>query len=119
MSFAKTLKYLRENKELTQEQLADKLSVSKSAISMYERGNRVPDLETLELIADFFNVDLNFLTGNKNNTEEYYLDLETKQIAQEIFENKELRMLFDATRNVKKEDLKLVYEMVKRMKTED
>lgn len=119
MSFAKTLKYLRENKELTQEQLAEKLEMSKSAISMYERGKRVPDLETLELIADFFNVDLNFLTGNKNSADEYYFDLETKQIAQEIFENKELRMLFDATRNVSKEDLKFVYEMIKRMKNND
>lgn len=62
--FSENLKKLRISKSLTQEQLAQQLEISKSTVSMYENGNRMPDIETLELIADFFNVTLDSLTSN-------------------------------------------------------
>jgi repressor LexA len=61
--FKDMLKQLRERESLSQSALASKLGVSKSAISMYEAGNRQPDFETEETIADFFNVSLDFLRG--------------------------------------------------------
>ncbi len=64
--FKNVLKLLRNSKSLTQEQLALKLGTSKSAISMYENGNREPDFEMLETIADFFNVDLDYLIKGSN-----------------------------------------------------
>lgn len=66
--FKDMLKYLRSREHLSQSELAEKLGVSKSTISMYEVGKREPDFETLETIADFFNVDMNFLLG-KQDTE--------------------------------------------------
>lgn len=60
--FKDVLKYLRERSELSQAELANKLGLAKSTVSMYEVGKRQPDFETLELIADFFNVDMNFFT---------------------------------------------------------
>lgn len=56
--FGSRLRYLRKQDELTQQQLADKLGIKKSTISMYENGKREPDFDTLESIADFFNVDI-------------------------------------------------------------
>lgn len=64
--FAENLKILRERKKITQQQLADKLEISRSTIGMYENGSREPDFETLELIADFFNVNMDRLIGNLN-----------------------------------------------------
>ena len=61
--FSERLKNLRQSFSLTQPELADKIGVSRSTISMYEQGAREPDFETLEAIADFFNVDMNYLTG--------------------------------------------------------
>jgi len=61
--FSKVFRTLRQRDHLTQEQLAKKLEISKSAISMYENGNREPDLETLERIADLFQVDIDYLIG--------------------------------------------------------
>ena len=61
--FKDVMKGLRAGRRLTQGELAEALGVSRSAISMYERGEREPDFETLETIADFFNVDMNYLTG--------------------------------------------------------
>lgn len=66
--FANILKYLRQREKYTQQELADKLKISKSTISMYENGNREPDFETLEFIADIFNVDMNFLLGKADNS---------------------------------------------------
>ena len=57
------LKELREQRRLNQEGLALKLNVSQSTISAYEIGERVPDLETMIAIADFFNVSLDYLAG--------------------------------------------------------
>ena len=63
--FNKVLKSLRLDDGLTQRELGKKLGLSGSAISMYERGEREPELEVLEVIADFFNVSIDFLhTGN-------------------------------------------------------
>lgn len=61
--FGERLKELRKESELTQKELADKLSISSSAVAMYERGNREPSFEIMEEIADLFNVDMNFLLG--------------------------------------------------------
>ena len=60
------LVYLRKRSGLSQQQLADALGIGRSAISMYETGKREPDLEGLEAFADFYNVDMNTLTGGKD-----------------------------------------------------
>ena len=52
--FAERLKYLRTNAKLTQEQLAEKLGVSRGSISFYEKCDRVPDIVFLERVAMFF-----------------------------------------------------------------
>ncbi len=63
MAFKDELRTLRKQDGLTQAELARRLGISKSTISMYENGNREPDFETLEAFADYFNVDMNRLTG--------------------------------------------------------
>lgn len=64
-SFPVVLKHLRTTAKMTQPELAQKLGVSRSAISMYELGSREPDFETLEAIADIFNVDMNTLISKE------------------------------------------------------
>ena len=56
ITFAMRLKKLREQKRLNQTELANLLKVSNGSISKWERGDRQPDYETLEKIADTFNV---------------------------------------------------------------
>ena len=58
MGFKDMLKYYRMREGLSQKALATRLGLSASTISMYEVGEREPDFETEEKIADFFNVDL-------------------------------------------------------------
>lgn len=66
--FDKILKLLRTEKNMSQQELADALGISKSAVNMYERGERQPNFEILESIADYFNVDIDFLLGRTNKT---------------------------------------------------
>lgn len=64
--FKDILKELRLKDNLTQQELASGLGISFSSVSMYERGQREPNFETLELIADYFNVDMDYLLGKSS-----------------------------------------------------
>ena len=67
-SFADMLAYLRKRAGYSQTELADKLKISRSAIGMYESGKREPDFETLEALADTFNVNMDTLLGKTSDT---------------------------------------------------
>ena len=66
VAIGQRIKDLRMSRGLTQEQLADILKISKSRIGMYEIGKREPNFEMLEAIADYFNVDMNYLLGKSD-----------------------------------------------------
>ena len=61
--FCEILKDLRKRKKLSQTELGQKLGISKSAISMYELGERMPDYEMLKSMSEFFNVSMDHLYG--------------------------------------------------------
>lgn len=98
--FPSVLKLIRERSGLTQQQMAEKLGVSRSAVGMYENGEREPNFETLELIADTFNVDMNYLLCKKPMTEvfpnAYCFDDDARDMAQFLYENPDYKVLFDA-----------------------
>lgn len=118
-SFSSVFRSLRIKSKLTQQEMADKLKISRSSIGMYENGEREPSLELLEEIADYFNVDMNYLLGQKELSENipqgYYLNEESREAAQFLYDRPEYRVLFDATRKVKPEDIDFVKQMIERM----
>lgn len=63
MEFNEKLQKLRTDKNLTQEELAEKLYVSRTAISKWESGRGYPSIESLKAIAVFFNVTIDELIG--------------------------------------------------------
>lgn len=69
--FGERLRELRISQGLSQEVLGQKCGVKKSSINMYERGARQPKIETLEMIADYFNVDLEYLRGTSDVKNKY------------------------------------------------
>ena len=66
---------LRNEKNITQSQLAEELNISPSAIGMYEQGRRKPSYELLEEICDYFNVDMDYLMGRSDIKNRYQAGL--------------------------------------------
>lgn len=117
MTFGEKLKQLRKSKGYSQEQLAKMLHMGRSAISMYESDQREPNFETLEAIADIFNVDMDTLASSKQNDKQnYYMDEETAKLAQALHDDPNLRTLLDASRKLKPEELQTVINLIKTMK---
>jgi repressor LexA len=69
----KKIRELRESRNMFADDLANILKVSKSTIYMWEGGNRTPDIFQLMAIADFFNVDLDTLTGREMKSDLQYV----------------------------------------------
>ncbi|AXO96232.1 MULTISPECIES: helix-turn-helix domain-containing protein [Bacillus] len=63
------IKELRKNNKITQEQLGNAIGVSKMAISYFEKGKKSPGRESLEKIADYFNVTTDYLLGRSEDPE--------------------------------------------------
>lgn len=81
----KRLRHLREKRKLSQLELAKKLDMPNQNLSNYERGFRQPDYETLNKIADFFDVTADYLLGRSDDPqltekEEKEVDKETKEL---------------------------------------
>ncbi len=66
MLLAERIKELREKKDLSQKQLAEIMHISQSSISEYESGNQQPPIEMLMQLADFFDVNIDYLLGRTN-----------------------------------------------------
>ncbi|MDE6087523.1 MAG: helix-turn-helix domain-containing protein [Oscillospiraceae bacterium] len=62
------IKKLRTQKKLTQQQLADYLHISPSAVGMWEKNYNEPDVKRLEELADFFGVTVDYLLGRETTT---------------------------------------------------
>ena len=136
-TFSKIFIELRKSKNLTQEDMAKALGVGSSTIGMWETGKRTPTRAKYEEISDYFNVDIDYLYGKTNikrrvmydesgneytytpegnSKSNYYFDAETAAMAQELFDNPEYRMLFDAARDSRPEDLQMAADMLTRLK---
>lgn len=123
-SFANRLNKAMELRNIKQAELVEKTGITKGAISQYLKGEYEPKQINTYKIAKALSVNPAWLMGkdvdiDNNELDNYYIDEEVRQIAQELFNNKELRMLMDASRKVSKEDLKNLYNIVKSMKKDD
>ena len=61
------IKEIRQEKNLSQTDIAKALGVTRQAISLYEKGDREPKLETWQKLADFFHVPTEYLMGLTND----------------------------------------------------
>lgn len=81
------LKYLRQIKLLSQEEIAQKLGISRQSYIKYEKGTVIPNEETIKALAEFYNVRVSFIKQNKipelRESVIYKLDQETEQYVAE------------------------------------
>lgn len=67
MEFEKIIKILRINKGIYQSDIENDTGIKQSTISKFEKGQQEPNLEQLNILADYFNVSTDFLLGRANN----------------------------------------------------
>ena len=95
--------------------------IGQSTMSNWKSRRNLISGKNAQLIADYFGVSVDYLmTGKeKEGGEKYYLNEETTKMAQTIFENKELRMLFDAAQDASPDDLQAVHSMLLALKRKE
>ena len=94
--------------------------IAQSVFSSWKNGISTPKQDKLKKIADYFTVSVEYLmTGEEKEADRYYINEETAQVAQEIFENKELRALFDVQRGMSAEDLQALHGMALALKRKE
>lgn len=106
---------------VTPYKVSKETGVSQSTLSDWKKGKITPKSDTMKKIADYFGVSVDYLmTGKeKEGGEKHYLNNETAEIAQHLFENKDLRVLFDAAKDATPEDLKTTYDMLMALKKKE
>jgi len=114
--FSEKLKMYCERTNTTQLMLSEALGVSQQAVSLWMSGARSPRMKVIDKICDYFHISRSDLL---DTAPEYYENNDTAAIAQKIFDNKELRLLFDAAQDAAPEDLETVHTMLLALKRKE
>ena len=105
---------------VTTYQVSKATGIGQSTFSSWKSRRNLISGKNALLIADYFGVSVDYLmTGEEKEGDKYYLNDETSQIAQDIFENRELRLLFDSARDAEPDDLKAVHDMLLAVKRKE
>lgn len=109
---------LCKERGVTPYRVAKETGVTTATLSSWKTGKYTPKSEKLQKLADYFGVNADVFSNRGVQTNEqpkYYYDEATIKLAQELFENHNLRILFDAAKNIDEKDVLLIYNIIKRM----
>lgn len=107
---------IREKMGISQSELERKANLSKGTITNWK--NRNPNMSSIEKVANALGYDVAYFISD-DEKQEYYLNDDAREIAQFMYDNPEYKVLFDASRKVKKEDIEFVKQMLDRFRTEE
>lgn len=121
------LNMLMEEKGYSCLELSKKTGIPNTTLTTLLKGRTDKfDIVKLKKICEILGCSLDYLMDDNideyghscvnESPSHYYVNEEVAQYAQEIASNDDLKMLFDAAKDIKKEDMQLVYEMVKRFR---
>ena len=114
--FSKNLKAQLDAHNKQPVDLVNDLKIPFSTVSNWINAQKFPRMGKVELLADYFGIEKSDLIEEKDPQEQsYYLNDDARDLAQFLFENPEYKVLFDASRKIKKNDIQFVKEMIDRM----
>ena len=126
--FSQRLKYLRTEKKLTQNDMAELLGITRQGYAKYENGSGEPDINSIDKLANYFNVTTDYLLGRsdiKNPEEITYASIKNDEYAaltpyqkevMDFFMNSESLSFHDKPENLLDalEEFEIFYEMLKK-----
>lgn len=121
MTIGRNINHARKLSGMTLEELSKHIGISRQTLSRYENGiiGNIPS-DRIEKIAIALNVSPAQLMGweemNSSPAEEYYTDPTVNEYAEQLRTNPNMRLLFDATKDMTKEDIDYVVDLVNRPK---
>lgn len=115
---AKNIKRLAYEKGKTQVEIAKAIGVAQPTVACWMNGIRTPKMDKIDLLCNYFGCDREDIMEEYDpyRKKAYYFDKETGDKAQELFDNPNMRILFDAARDSKPEDLQMAAELLERLK---
>ena len=100
-----------------QADIINDLGINKSAISTWINGTRMPRMDKVQALADYFGINKSDLLEDKpEHDSSYYINEDAKELAQFLFKNPEYRVLFDAAKDVSADDLEMVKTIIDKFK---
>ena len=113
---AKNIKAYMEQKNVTRQDICDALGFKYSTFSEWVNGNAYPRIDKIEMMANYFGVSkADLVEDPSQKINEYYLDEETAEIAQELKDRPELKMLFSTSRKATEEDIEMTIDILNRL----
>lgn len=119
--FSENLNYFMSLNNKTQIDIINDLGFNKSSVSTWCNGTRLPRMDKVDALAKYFGISRSNLIESRTQQQNsgYYTNRETAKVALEIFENKELRALFDVQRDMEPDDLKALHNMALALKRKE
>ncbi|SHN66183.1 helix-turn-helix domain-containing protein [Desulfitobacterium chlororespirans] len=129
MTFSERLIYLRKRHALTQNELADLVQISRSALSLYEIGKREPDFVTLSRLSGYFGVTTDYLLGNSdipnpissNDKIKAAItdDPELANFWDELSEREDLQLMFKQVKDLSPQSIRKIVKVIKAIEDEE
>lgn len=118
---AKNIRYYMDKYGKSRQDMCEALGVKYTTFTDWVKGNSYPRIDKIELMANYFGISKADLVEDRSSQSDdhYYLNDETRQIAQEAFENPELRTLFKVARDIPPERLRAHIEFMKSLKEQE
>lgn len=117
---AKNIQRYMDMKGVTRTDVCDALGIKYTTFTDWVKGNTYPRIDKIELMANYFGISKSDLveehTLDQDEEPSYYTNPETAKLAQEAFDDPDTRILLDAKKDLDPDDLKMVIDMVKRLK---
>lgn len=115
--FSERLNYYLNLNKYTQADMARRMHVSTATTAKWCTGVSIPRIDKIQSLCNWLGIEKSQLldSGEEESQEEYYINKDARDLAEFLFKNPEYRVLFDASRNVKPEDIEFVKQMIDRM----
>ena len=118
--FSNRLSSLMSERNINQREIAQVVGVSESTVGKWLLLKAIPRMGVIQKLADYFNVGKSyFLEDVPDQTQGYYTDPEVAEYAEELRTNPKYRLLFDASKDLSKEDIDFVVNMIERLKARE